>query len=243
VGLLDDLPESALVLDVGGGAAPLPRADWVVDLLPFESSNLFYRERGEEPPECRVTPTTWLQRDICDPEPWPFDDGAFDFVYCSQTLEDVRDPVRVCREMSRVGHAGYVAAPGAIVELTRGIESPLWCGWRHHRWLLRQEGNGGIVFLHKPHHVHSPLWPSVRTPRRLRSGVSHFELEWTGGLPATERTHFDSEALDAELLAIVRAGSVSGRAEGLVLTVGSRAWESYRRARALLGRARSLMAG
>lgn len=242
MGLLDDLPESALVLDVGGGAAPLARADWVVDLLPFESANLFYLERGEEPPVCRVTRETWLQRDICD-DPWPFDDGAFDFVYCSHTLEDVRDPIRVCREMSRVGRAGYIAAPGAVVELTRGIESPLWCGWRHHRWLLQAEGPTGIVFLHKPHHVHSPLWPSVRTPRRLRPDVTHFELEWTGELAATERICFDSAELDAELVAVVREGALSDPGEALALSVRSRAWHAYRRARSLAGRARSSTAG
>ena len=32
-----DLPDSAKVLDVGGWAAPLNRADWVIDQMPYES--------------------------------------------------------------------------------------------------------------------------------------------------------------------------------------------------------------
>jgi ubiquinone/menaquinone biosynthesis C-methylase UbiE len=43
------------------------------------------------------TRDTWVQRDICDHEPWPFEDRQFDFVVCSHTLEDVRDPVWVCK--------------------------------------------------------------------------------------------------------------------------------------------------
>jgi hypothetical protein len=30
-----ELPDEARLLDVGGWAAPLERADWVIDLLPY----------------------------------------------------------------------------------------------------------------------------------------------------------------------------------------------------------------
>ena len=200
---LSDLPASALVLDVGGWAAPNPRADWVIDVLPFETRNWFYNVRGETPPDCRVTGETWVQMDICSSSPWPFEDDAFDFVLCTQTLEDVRDPVRVCEEMSRVGRAGYVASPGPAVELTRGIESPYWCGWRHHRWLVELDDDG-VVFLAKPHHVHSPLWPAIRSPRLLHPDALLFEHEWRGALPAREDVLVESEPLDDRLLAIIR---------------------------------------
>jgi hypothetical protein len=54
---------------------------------------------------------TWIQRDICDREPFLFKDKEIDFVVCSQTLEDVRDPLWVCSEMIRVAKAGYIEVP------------------------------------------------------------------------------------------------------------------------------------
>ncbi len=161
--LLDGLADDALVLDVGGWASVHPRADWVIDIGPWETRNGF-APRGARPE--RVTKERWVQQDICSPEPWPFDDDTFDFAICGQTLEDVRDPLTACAEMSRVGKAGYVESPHAAIELTRGVESPLWCGWGHHWWLVLREGPG-LVFMMKPHHIHSRFWPAIASPRLL----------------------------------------------------------------------------
>ena len=48
---------------------------------------------------------------------WPFPDKTFDFVVCSHLLEDVRDPITVCRELCRVGKAGYIETPSRIREI------------------------------------------------------------------------------------------------------------------------------
>lgn len=227
---LDALPGDALVLDVGGWAAPLPRADWVMDIAPFETRNAFYTQRGEAPPTCRVTRERWVQRDVCDREPWPFEDGQFDFVYCSQTVEDVRDPVHVCGEMARVGKAGLVLTVHPQIELTKGIESPLWCGWRHHRWLVLPEADA-VVFLAKPQHVHNPLWPSARAKRLPRRLFEPLAIPWDVTLPAREEVVLDPDELDRRLKAIL-AGAYerSGwdRTRGAALTA---AWGAYAGAR------------
>ena len=78
-----------LVLDVGGWIQPFTRADWVIDLMPYETrGRLGTQGDGDE----RFGPDTWVERDICHHEPWPFEDKQFDFVTCAHTLEDVRDP-------------------------------------------------------------------------------------------------------------------------------------------------------
>ncbi len=59
-------------------------------------------------------------RDICDHEPYPFGDQEFDFVICSQTLEDVRDPIWVCSEINRIGKAGYIEVPSRLEEQSWG---------------------------------------------------------------------------------------------------------------------------
>jgi hypothetical protein len=147
--LLDD---DALVLDVGGWAKPLPRADWVVDLLPDATRGLYGSEAAGEPE--RFSAETWVQRDICDRAPWPFADGQFDFAVCSHTLEDVRDPVWVCAELQRVARAGYIEVPSRLEEHTRGINGP-WAGWAHHRWICEIDPHAArIEFVFKSHAIH-----------------------------------------------------------------------------------------
>ncbi len=97
---------------------------------------------------------TWVQRDICGREPWPFADKQFDFVVCSHALEDIRDPLWVCSELVRVGKAGYVEVPSRVFETTRGVERPNTAGLSHHRWLIDIEGND-VRFLQKYHFIHS----------------------------------------------------------------------------------------
>jgi hypothetical protein len=237
--LLDDLPESALVLDVGGWAEPDPRADWVIDIGPYETRT-WYAQLGREldPVVERFDAQTWVQRDICDIEPWPFADDMFDFVICTQTLEDLRDPIRVSAEIARVGKAGYLETPSAATELTRGIESPLWCGWKHHRWLV-EERAGEVVFLGKPHHVHDPFWPSIRSPKRLtEDGARPFGYPWRGAFAAREEILIEQSELDERLQEIVARSSVADRGAALRRISAGKLWAGYRSVRASAGRAR-----
>ena len=108
-----------LVLDVGGWAEPFARADWVIDLEPYATRGL-YGDRVAAGAE-RFTADTWVVRDICDRERWPFHDGQFAFAICAHTLEDVRDPVWVCAELQRVARAGYVEVPSRLEEQALGV--------------------------------------------------------------------------------------------------------------------------
>ena len=80
--------EKDKVLDVGGHWKPFNRANAVIDLMPYE-----HRGGGGSiglGPE-KFSHETWSEMDVCG-EKWPFDDKSFDFVYCGQLLEDIRDP-------------------------------------------------------------------------------------------------------------------------------------------------------
>jgi hypothetical protein len=176
------LPADGLVLDVGGAAKPLARADVVMDVLP-----------GAD-----------VRRDVCDREPWPFDDGQFDFAVCSHTLEDVRDPIWVCAELQRVARAGYVEVPSRLEEQSWGVHGE-WAGWSHHRWLV-DVGDGELVFGHKSHAVHRPgnhfppgFHATLTAERRVQW------LWWERSLPARERIFTDVAEHDAWLAAPVRA--------------------------------------
>jgi len=210
---LDGLPESALVLDVGGWAASDPRADWVIDIGSFATRGYYATSLGDVAIGSeRVTHASWVVQDISDPEPWPFDDGMFDYVICSHTLEDIRDPIRVCREIVRVGRAGYIETPGAATEVTRGIESPLWCGWHHHRWLVSKEA-GGLSFLFKPHHIHSPFWPDTFNAR--------------------ENVLVDLDDLDGHLQALARSAELHPSRRTRAREVKGAVWSRYYRLRSV----------
>ena len=146
---IEALPPEALVLDVGGWAAPIARADWVIDLMPYATRGMYGEVNAANE---RFDETTWVARDICAREPWPFEDDQFDFAVCAHTLEDVRDPVWVCDELTRVARAGYIETPSRLEEQTYGVHGP-WVGWSHHHWLVELEG-GTLTFVFKSHVLH-----------------------------------------------------------------------------------------
>lgn len=146
-----------IVLDVGGWAQPFRRANYVLDIFPYETRG-WYQHLGMPPslgegPEY-FTRETWIQRDICDKEPWPFADKSIDFVICSHTLEDVRDPLWVCSEIIRVGKRGYIEVPSLYAEFLPSRNTRL-AGAPHHRWLITIKNNK-ILFEMKYHLIHRP---------------------------------------------------------------------------------------
>lgn len=196
-----ELGDGDLVLDVGGWAKPLARADWVIDLMPYETRGLY----GEARPEAeRFTAATWIARDICDRRPWPFADDQFAFAVCSHTLEDVRDPVWVCSELARVARAGYVEVPSRLEEQAYGVHGP-WAGWSHHRWLC-DVSDEGIEFVGKPGVLHGR--EDFQLPAEAGGALSEAErvqmLWWESGIEARERVFLEAAELDEYLAAAVR---------------------------------------
>jgi hypothetical protein len=200
--LLATLGPDQVVLDIGGWADPFERADWVIDLMPYETRGLYTRKgwiKPREPLTERFTKETWIERDLCDREPYPFADDSIDFVICSQTLEDLRDPVWVCEEMARIAKAGYIEVPSRLEEQSWGVAGR-FVGWSHHRWLI-DVVDGGMEFVLKPHSLHSrknQYFPSGFL--ELLSDEERVEtLWWENGLTCHERVFFEDEDLDRYL--------------------------------------------
>lgn len=205
------IPSHGLVLDVGGASRPLGRADWVIDICPYRGYDASETKDGILP---RFSRETWVQRDVCGREPWPFSDKQFDFVFCSHILEDIRDPVWVCSEMSRVGKAGYVEVPSRERESTRGIELrwelPAQAGNYHHRWLIELV-RGELVFLMKPAFMHgSRLYAFPRRFRRrwAREGKDVLSFLWQERISVREEIVLDFRSFQAAMREFVaeRAG-------------------------------------
>jgi SAM-dependent methyltransferase len=98
------IDESALVLDVGSGGNPHPRADVLLDRLSGS--------------EHRSGTPMLIDRAavVGDATRLPFKDKAFDFVIASHILEHMPNPVVFLKELQRVGKAGYIETPNFICE-------------------------------------------------------------------------------------------------------------------------------
>ena len=193
------------VLDIGGWARPFNRANYVLDSGPYESRGYYGKSRPAQggDTEC-FTAETWIQRDICEHTPFPFADKELDFVMCSHTLEDIRDPLWVCSEMVRVAKAGYLEIPSRMAESSRGVE-PNQVGWTHHRWLIDIADNR-VSFLMKFHNIHSH-W-SYSFPASYMRALSEEErvqwLYWNDGFDFEETTIHGLDEITAELAGYVQ---------------------------------------
>jgi hypothetical protein len=232
--ILAGCPESWRVVDVGGGGSPFPRADYVLDAIPFErQGHLARQELGISP---RYTRDTWVVLDVCRRRPWPFPDGYFDFAVCSHLLEDVRDPVWVCQELARVAKSGYIETPSRVVEQSLGVEHPCYAGYLHHRWLVEEVG-GELQFRLKPHSLHSlagAIVTRVGAFSMVNPGLATVSLRWEGGLACREVMQFEEAAIHQELCSYARKarsrdGLTVPRPGGLKRKLG--VWRYYRRLR------------
>jgi len=123
-----NIKRSYRVLDVGGGHAPHPRANVVVDKYDDDNTHrcgdLVVRKNQ-----------TFIK---ADGESLPFKDKEFDYVICKHVLEHVDDPVKFLKELSRVGKMGYLETPALIGEFLHPKES--------HKWILLEIENQVVLY-------------------------------------------------------------------------------------------------
>jgi uncharacterized protein YbaR (Trm112 family) len=181
-------PAHGLVLDVGGGQAPHPRADVVVDK--------YVADDFERPGTEQLDLSKPLV--VADAAALPFADDAFAYLVASHVLEHAIDPLRFATEFARVAAGGFVQVPSRASELT--------FGWDFHPWLIDVEDET-LVFeprgdlrapfgeLFHRSFAESALfrawWASTRSEW-------HHSLEWRGRL----RVRVDGESVADRTAAI-----------------------------------------
>jgi hypothetical protein len=91
---------------------------------------------------------------LSEPEDWEEvfqyvkENGKFDFANCTQTLEDIRNPSFVLKNLPKIAKEGYIDIPSKYLELKFGNENPdskdriIWgldgliMGYTGHRWIF-----------------------------------------------------------------------------------------------------------
>lgn len=139
------------VLDIGGARYPWWRADYILDKRQFHEKVGDTAWAGSTIKEERFDFKSWIVHDFYD-LPWPFPDKFFDFSLCMGTLEDLRDPIIIAKEIQRVSKAGYISTPTrawetSYINNTHSAVKQL-IGYIHHRWLV-EINNGDLIFKYK----------------------------------------------------------------------------------------------
>ena len=186
-----------LVLDIGGADKVFPRADYVIDLVPYEERNVIYPNEKE-----RFSKDTWLVGDVCSFEFWSkIEDNFFDFTIASHILEDVRDPIFLCSQIIRTSKAGYIEVPSKFLECSRLNESNFFSGYDHHRWIITgNDTNTGLNFKAKLPWVHAEDFLPKQFKNILHDYFYNFDgFFWKGSFTYCEITskhmHQEVEAL------------------------------------------------
>lgn len=166
------VPADALVLDVGSGNNPYPRANVLLD---------GYDETVERDfrPLIADRPTVFGRV-----ERMPFRDNAFDFVIASHVLEHTPDPDAMLGELMRIGKAGFIETPDAFFERINPF--------RYHR-LEVTERDGAIEIFKKPSWRHDTTIVDLyehqaKDERFLRFTSTHprpfyMRFYWSGAIP------------------------------------------------------------
>lgn len=199
------------VLDVGGGSSPYIGSSHILDIGDFSAKRLTENAWGGAPDVAgrNVSMTNGLagkwdesqytRFDLCSGKKWPFMDKQFDLGLCSHTLEDIRDPLSVVKELIRVSKKILVICPSRLFEQTLGVDHPCCCGFAHHLWMVYIEGNtllfqrkSGNLYLRKCH---------LKCPLGKTLSVEYGAMfVYADNLVAEERVFHDS-VIESEYLA------------------------------------------
>ena len=119
----------ALVLEIGAGGNPYPRANVLLDA---------YEDTVERREKLLVNDRPLV---LGFAENLPFRDKSFDFIIASHVLEHSKDPEAFIKELMRVGKAGYIETPDAFFERINT--------WTFHRLEITERK--GVLKIHKKH--------------------------------------------------------------------------------------------
>jgi hypothetical protein len=180
-------PKHGLVLEIGSGDNPNPRADILVDKFLFDNT-----ERGGN----IVIDRPMV---VADAHHLPFKDGAFAYTICSHILEHMDDPVLFASELTRVSKAGYIQSPAEIAERM--------FHWSFHRWYVNLVDDTLVLHPREPVEPFGEFFdylyaynPAYYLFQRSMPHLFWVEKEWHGTLNVEVRETSPLQLNDPETL-------------------------------------------
>jgi SAM-dependent methyltransferase len=162
-----------LVLEIGSGSNPFFRANVLCDAFwdtPHRYSEKLVHDR----------PTV-----LAFAENLPFKDNSFDFVIACHVLEHSDDPDKFLQELQRVGNAGYIEVPDALLErLTTYSVHRLEITDYDNQLVIRkkkgikEDGDISELFQHKA----SKIFPEIFSKRPFHFHVRYYWSKEDGGI-------------------------------------------------------------
>ncbi len=125
------------ILDVGAGHNPFHGATHVLDLD--------LGEGGQRGGNRLVVPGSAVLVQGMATE-LPFRTASFDYVYASHVLEHVDDPDHACRELMRIGSAGYIETPSPLLEQGLALKDATPPEHWYHKWFVFSADKDRLVF-------------------------------------------------------------------------------------------------
>ncbi|MFZ9857191.1 MAG: class I SAM-dependent methyltransferase [Roseiflexaceae bacterium] len=180
-------PKNGLVLEIGSGDNPNPRADILVDKFLFDNT-----ERGGN----IVIDRPMV---VADAHHLPFKDGVFAYAICSHILEHMDDPVQFANELTRVSKAGYIQSPAEIAERM--------FHWSFHRWYVNLVDDTLVLHPREPVEPFGEFFdylyaynPAYYLFQRSMPHLFWVEKEWHGTLNVEVRDSSPLKLNDPETL-------------------------------------------
>lgn len=180
-------PKHGLVLEIGSGDNPNPRADILVDKFLFDNT-----ERGGN----IVIDRPMV---VADAHHLPFKDGVFAYTICSHILEHMDDPVQFASELTRVSKAGYIQSPAEIAERM--------FHWSFHRWYVNLVDDTLVLHPREPFEPFGEFFdylyaynPAYYLFQRSMPHLFWVEKEWHGTLKVEVRDSSPLKLNDPEAL-------------------------------------------
>lgn len=216
--------KDALVLEVGSGSKPYPRADVLLDA--YENS----RERNWAPLIAdRPTVLGFVEQ-------LPFRDKVFDFVIASHVLEHSRDPEQFIAELQRVAKAGYIEVPDAFFErINPLLDHHLEITQRGGRLLIRKKP--APVFDHDIVELYEDRAKAIITTELFvgHPFAFHVRYYWHGKIsyvvvnPEVDATWFAQETEAPKFSQSMLGSSLRHRVQGAVLNLMQKLLRGRRR--------------
>lgn len=103
------------------------------------------------------------------------ENGKFDYCICSHILEDLYNPYLLLNNFHKIAKAGVIMVPYFKSELST-IETPLWLGYIHHKYIFKQSNDTGNLIV-------IPKMPFLEKFSRYNVADLNFKIEWENNIP------------------------------------------------------------